>query len=55
LEATSCRSGTCLKISIKMADKVKKVEKHWFMICKQQQKIEAKYSSTTNAGNEEIN
>jgi len=25
------------------------------MICKQQQKIEAKYSSATNAGNEEIN
>jgi len=25
------------------------------MICKQQQKIVAKYSSATNAGNEEIN
>jgi len=32
---------------------VKKVEKHWFMICKQQHKIEAKYSRATNAGNVE--
>jgi len=24
-----------------MGDEVKKVEKHWFMICKQQQNIEA--------------
>jgi len=38
-----------------MGDEVKKVEKHWFIICKQQQKIEANYSSATNAGNEEIN
>jgi len=28
-----------------MGDKVKKFVKHWFMICKQQIKIEAKYSS----------
>jgi len=27
-----------------MGDEVKKVEKHWFMICKQQPKIEAKYA-----------
>jgi len=38
-----------------MGDEVKKVGKHWFMICKQQQKTEAKCSSATNAGNEEIN
>jgi len=24
-----------------MSNEVKKIEKHWFMICKQQQKIEA--------------
>jgi len=34
---------------------VKKVEKYWFMICKQQQKIETKYASAAKAGNEEIN
>jgi len=38
-----------------MGDEVKKGEKHWFMICKLQQKIEAKYSSTTNVGNKKIN
>jgi len=38
-----------------VGDEVIKVEKHWFMICKQQLKIEAKYSSATSAGNEKIN
>jgi len=33
---------------------VKKVEKHWSMISKQQQKIEAKYASATNTENEKI-
>jgi len=38
-----------------MGDKVKKVEKHWFLICKQQLKVEAKYFNATNAGNAKIN
>jgi len=56
LEATSCRCAIFLKILKKMGNEVKKVEKHWFMIlCRQQQKVKAKYFSVTNAGNEEIN
>jgi len=48
------RGAIFLKISKKTGNEMKKVEKHQFMICKQKQKIEAKYSSASNAGNEEI-
>jgi len=48
LKATSCRGAIFLNILKKMGDEVKKVEKHWFMIRKQQQTIiEAKYSRAT--------
>jgi len=38
LKVSSCRA-MFLKVSKKMGDEVKKVEKYWFMICKQQKKL----------------